>query len=100
MPMAMPPVIRQVMKDGKLCDQPVRTEDTAKRMAERMRSFLRPKRSLIAPERIELKEFFVERLSAADHNPVIAENETSQRSDCANRPHISSVVVGWSFRSR
>ncbi len=51
--MAIPPVIRQTMKSRKVWAQPVKTEETANKMAERIRSFLRPKRSLIAPERIE-----------------------------------------------
>src|SRR5579863_9204367 len=52
-PMATPPAMRQNTKALKLNAQPVRRDDAAKSMADRMSSFLRPYLSLSAPEKRE-----------------------------------------------
>src|ERR1017187_7356318 len=52
-PMATPPAIRQVTKRLKVFDQPVRTEEIAKRSAAAISIFFRPMRSLSAPEVID-----------------------------------------------
>ena len=53
MPMAMPPTMRQATNAVKEYAHPVSREETAKSTAARMSSFLRPKRSLMAPETME-----------------------------------------------
>jgi len=52
-PMAEPPAIRQTTNQWNDGAQPVRMEETAKRKAERIRIFLRPKRSVNRPEASE-----------------------------------------------
>ena len=51
--MAMPPTMRQITKAAKLCVQPVNTDEIANKNAARISSFLRPKRSLAAPDAID-----------------------------------------------
>ena len=52
-PIATPPMIRQLTKVEKWPAQPVRTELTANKTAARISSFFLPKRSLMAPETTE-----------------------------------------------
>src|SRR5450432_2053454 len=52
-PMAEPPTILQKTNPVKVCAQPVKTEETANRKADRIRVFLRPKRSVKRPEASE-----------------------------------------------
>ena len=48
--MATPPVIRQNTKALKLNAQPVKSDETANRIADRINNLLRPNLSLSAPE--------------------------------------------------
>src|SRR5262249_15737608 len=48
-PRAPPPKIRKKKKPEKACAQPVKAEETAKRIAKRINNFSRPKRSLPPP---------------------------------------------------
>ena len=49
-PMLIPPRMRQVTNAGKLCAKAIPREENTKFAAARIRSGLRPKRSLSAPE--------------------------------------------------
>ena len=53
MPIATPPAMRHATNAVKVNAQPVSTDDMANSTAARINNFLRPKRSLSAPERIE-----------------------------------------------
>ena len=117
-PIATPPQMRQNTNQPKVGAHPVKTEETANRNAERISSFLRPKRSAqyagkygaqqtpqqratVGPAHklfgVELKVAFVKRLGAADHHKVVAEQQPAQRGHCRNHPHIRRAEMRPGF---
>ena len=113
-PMATPPSIRQETKSVKLGAQALPNDVAANRTAHHTSNRRRPKRSLSAPARSaptqtsqqcatvrpplrkrlgKAEVSFEERLSAADDDPIVAEEQSAQCGRQAGQPDIPQVVA-------